>query len=63
MIELYNEDAEAKSNDGKTKTFPTNFNEKDITYETQNFYYFIAFSLITIALLITVSIYCYLIKY
>ena len=29
----------------------------------QNFYILLAFLLITIALLITVSIYCYLIKY
>ena len=35
-----------------------NFNEK-----TQNFYILLAFSLITIALLVAVSVYCYLIKY
>ena len=55
-------DAEAKSNDKKTKTFPTN-NEKNITYKTQNVYILFTFLLITIALLIDVSIYCYLIKY
>ena len=55
--------AEAKSNGKETKTFPTNFNEKNITYKTQNFYILVTFLLITIALLIAVSIYCYLIKY
>ena len=40
-----------------------NFNEKNITCITQNFYILLAFLLITIALLIAVSIYCYLIKY
>ena len=34
-----------------------------ITCETQNFYIFLAFLLITIVLLIAVSIYCYLTKY
>ena len=47
----------------ETKTIPTNFNEKNITCKTQNFYILIAFLLITIALLRAVSIYCYLIKY
>ena len=32
-------------------------------FKTQNFYISLAFLLITIALLIAVSIYCYLIKY
>ena len=41
----------------------TNFNEKKAACKTQNFYILLAFSLITIALLIAVSIYCYLIKY
>ena len=56
----YNEmiDVEAKLN-GKE----TNFNEENITYKTQNFYILLIFLLITIALLIAVSIYCYLIKY
>ena len=31
--------------------------------KTQNFYILLTFSLITVALLIDVSIYCYLIKY
>ena len=41
----------------------TNFNEKKATCKRQNFYILLAFFLITIALLIAVSIYCYLIKY
>ena len=41
----------------------TNVNEKKATCKTQNFYILLAFLLITIALLIAVSIYCYLIKY
>ena len=41
----------------------TNFNKKKATCKTQNFYILLAFLLITIALLIAVSIYCYLIKY
>ena len=62
IIESYDEDAEAKSYN-KTKTILTNFNEKKATCKTQNFYILHAFLLITIALLIAVSIYCYLIKY
>ena len=61
-------DAEAKSNnEGKpydeTKTVPTNFNEKNITCKTQNFYISLPFSLTAITLFIAVSIYCYLVKY
>ena len=41
----------------------TNFNEKKSTCKMQNFYILLAFLLITIALLIAVSICCYLIKY
>ena len=41
----------------------TNFNEKKGTCKMQNFYTLLAFLLITIALLIAVSIYFYLIKY
>ena len=56
-----------ESYDEETKTIPTNFNEKKATCETQNFYILLAFInillLITIALLIAFSIYCYLIKY
>ena len=44
-------------------TEETNFNEKNITCKTQNFYIVLTFLLITITLLIAVSIYCYLIKY
>ena len=40
-----------------------NFNEKKATCNTQNFYILLSFLLITIALLIAVSICCYLIKY
>ena len=59
-------DADAKlssKHDDKTKTIPTNFNEKKATCKMQNFYILLVFLLITIALLIAVSIYCYLIKY
>ena len=52
-----------KSNNEDTKTLSTNFNEKNITCKTQNFYILLSFLLITIALLIAVSIYYYLIKY
>ena len=54
IIELYGEE---------TETIPTNFNEKKATFKTQNFYIFLAFLLITIALLIAVSIYWYWVKY
>ena len=49
IIESYNEEI--------------NFNEKKATCKVQNLYILLAFLLITIALLIAVSIYCYLIKY
>ena len=51
------------SYDEKIKTISTNFNEKNLTYKTQNFYILFVFLLITIALLIAVNIDCYLIKY
>ena len=51
-------DAESKSNNEETKSIP-----KSIIFETQSFYVLHAFLLITIAILIAVSIYCYLIKY
>ena len=51
-----------KSYDEKTKTIPTNFNEKKATCKTQNFYILLAFLLITIALLMVVIIFCYLIN-
>ena len=41
----------------------TNCNEEKATCKAQNFYILVAFLLITIALLIAVSIYCYIIKY
>ena len=49
--------------DEEIKTTPTNFNEKKVTCKTQSFYILLAFLLITIALLIAVCIYCYLIRY
>ena len=45
------------------ETVPTNFNKNKVTCKTQNFYVLLVFLLITIALLIAVSIYCYLIKH
>ena len=42
--------------DKETKSIPTNFNEKKATCEIQNFYIFLTFSFITIALLIVASI-------
>ena len=42
---------------------PKKFNEKNITWKAQNFYILLVFLLNIIALLITVSVYCYLIKY
>ena len=47
----------------ETKTVLINFKEKNITLKTQNFYILLAFFLISIALLIAVSIYHYLIKF
>ena len=47
----------------KKKIIQTNFNEKKLNCKTKNFYVLLAFLLITIALLIAISIYCYLIKY
>ena len=45
------------------ETVPTNLNENKAICKTQNFYILLAFLLITLALLIAASIYCYLIKY
>ena len=45
------------------ETISTNFNEKKTTCNMQNFYILLTLLLITTALLIAVSIYCYLIKY
>ena len=61
--EIIDVDVEVKSNDEETKTFPTNFNEKNITCKTQNFYILLTYLLITITLLITVRISYYLIEY
>ena len=58
--EVIDADVEAKSKD-KAKTIPPNFNITKTTCKAQNILF--KFSLITIALLIAVSIYCYLIKY
>ena len=56
-------DDDIESYEEEEKTIPTSFNEKKTTYKSQNFYISLAFSLVTIALLIAVSIYCYLIQY
>ena len=45
------------------KTVSTNFNEKNIACKTQNVHIILLVLWNTIALLIAVSIYCYLIKY
>ena len=52
-----------ESYEKETKTISTNLNEKKATCKTQNFYILLLLFLITIALMIAVSIYCYLIKY
>ena len=57
IIEPYEEDTEAKPYD------ETNFNENKAACETQNFHILLPSLLITIALLIAPSTYCYLIKY
>ena len=49
--------------DDKTKTIPTNFNEKKVTCKMQNLYILLSILLITTALLIAVHINCYMIKY
>ena len=56
-------DAEAKSQNEEIKTVTKNFNEKNTICKTKKFYILLAFLLIIIALLIAVSVYCYLIKY
>ena len=63
IIESYDEETIIKKTIPITKTIPTNFNERKATCKTRNFYILLAFLLITIALLIAVSVYCYLIKY
>ena len=47
----------------ETKIVTTNFNEANAICKTRSLYILRAFLLIAIALLIAVSIYCYLIKY
>ena len=47
----------------KEEIIPTNLNEKKTTFKMQNFYILLSFLFITVALLVVVSIYCYLIKY
>ena len=47
----------------KPKTVTTNFNEKNVICKRKKLYILLAFLLLTIALLIAVSIYYYLIKY
>ena len=49
--------------DGKLCNKETNFNNKKATCEIFYFYILLAFLLITIVWLISVSAYCYLIKY
>ena len=56
-------DAEAKLYNEETETVEINFNEKNAICKVKNFNILFAFLLITIALLIAVSTYCYLIKY
>ena len=59
--EIIDADAEAKSNNEETKT--SKFNEKNTTYERQVLFILLTVLLITIAILIVVSNYCYVIKY
>ena len=47
----------------ETKTVTTNFDEKNAICKTEKLHLLLVFLSITIALLIAVSIYCYLIKY
>ena len=55
-------DTEAKSYDEETKTVTIHLNEKKME-SVRKFFILFAFLSITIALLIGVSIYCYLVKY
>ena len=56
--EIINVDADAKSHYKAIKTIL-----KNMKCETKSFYFVLVFWLITIGLLRTVSVYCYLIKY
>ena len=47
----------------ETRKVSRNVNEKNATTKIKNVYILINFLLITVAILIAVSIYCYLIKY
>ena len=49
--------------EAEIKTVTTIFNEKKCNLQDRKFLFFLAFLLITIALLMAISIYCYLIKY
>ena len=58
------EDSFDEEREAKAKSYDeTNFNEKKATCKMQNFYILVEFLLLTIALMIAVSIYCYLMKY
>ena len=50
----------SNTNNDEKKTIAINFHEKNITCKIQNFYILLAFLLSTLALLIVVRIYCYL---
>ena len=68
MIKLWDAGMEAKwykeaKRFAKETTIPTDFNEKKATCKMQSLYILLPFLLITIALLIAVSIYYYLINY
>ena len=56
-------DKVTNSYEEEVKTIPSSFNEKKVTCKMKKFYALLVFLLITIALLIAVSIYFYLIKY
>ena len=56
-------DADAKSNNQGKSSNEANFNKKKSTCKIQNIYDLFAFLLIIVALLIVISICCYLIKY
>ena len=56
---MYDEIIDAK----EKETIPTNFNEEKTTCKTHHFYILPVFLLITIAILIDVSICCYLVNY
>ena len=47
----------------ETKTVTTSFKEEISVYKTKNFYILLAFLIITNALLIAVSIYCFLMNF